>query len=285
MAASGHEHGFIESGDGTSIYFESDVPRDFEGTSVLIFHGFGEHCGRYGHVVARLREAGFACFRFDFRGHGRSAGQRGHVSRFDDYLADGEAALSALRARRTAGPIYLLGHSQGGLVATAFLLERSAELAGAVISSPLLGFSVKVPKWKDLVGRGLSKLIPKLSMPTDLDADVLSHDSDVVTAYQEDPLVHGVASSRWYTESLAAQQRVMENAARINIPLLLLQAGDDRLVDAEQTARFAEVVGSEDNTFHLYENLYHEILNEPEGPSIIQTIVDWITTRAHSAAA
>ncbi len=271
--------GFIESSGETTLFYECSVPANHDGPMVVIFHGYGEHCGRYDHVVRLLEEAGMAWFRFDFRGHGQSSGRRGHIDRFDDYLDDSQAAVDAARNRSPESPLYILGHSQGGLISLVYLSERNEALRGAIVTSPNIGFAFKVPAWKAIVGRAMSRLIPTLSLPADLDASTVSRDSEVVKAYVADPLVHGVASARWFTEVVAAQERILANANGIKTPLFVIQAGDDKLVDPEMTKKLFASLGSEDKTIEVYDGLYHEVLNEPEGESIMGSIVEWISAR------
>jgi len=278
------ERGFIDRTGGVSLFFTAAVPDQHTGPIVILVHGFGEHCGRYDHVVTQLAEAGIGVLRFDYRGHGQASGKRGHVMSFDDYLGDLDGAISLVRRRWPDAPRFILGHSQGGLITLLYLAERGGDQVGAVVTSPFLGFAIKVPAWKALAGRGLSRLIPGFSMPTGLDAGVLCHIPAVVEAYTSDPLVHTVATSRWFTEAERAHERVLHGAAQIESPLLVLQAGDDQLVDPAATEAVFEKVGSGDKEYHRYDGLYHEILNESEGPAIVERIAGWIAARTPDPA-
>ncbi len=272
------ERGFLSRPGGVSIFYRWTLPPDAGPSTpcVLLVHGFGEHCGRYGHVAQRLVEAGYAVLRFDYRGHGQSSGPRGHVLHFDDYLNDLEGAHELLRRRFPSAPLFLLGHSQGGLITLLAVVERRfPNLAGAVVTSPFLGFALRVPFYKLVVGKAMSRVLPALSLPTGLDAALVCRVPAVVQAYRDDPLVHGVASSRWLTEVIAAHERVFAGAGQVVTPLLVLQAGDDRIVDPAATTRFVERLPKGIGSYRVHPDLYHEILNEDEGLDIVDAIAAW----------
>lgn len=277
--------GKVEGRLGLKLYYEwhpASAPRGV----VALIHGFGEHIGRYGHVFQALNEAGASVLGLDVRGHGQSEGRRAFLHHFEEYLDDVETALSLARARADGLPLFLLGHSQGGLVVAAYAVERCGarcDLAGIVLSSPGIRFKVQVPAWKDALGRAMSKAWPTLAIPSGLDPAVLSHEAAVVDAYKADPLVATKATARWYTESLDAQQQVLQGATQVRLPTLVLQAGDDQIVDPVATRRFFEALGAEDKEYKEYPGLYHEIFNEVDRDRVLADLVAWLKPRLAGA--
>ncbi|MEC9047293.1 MAG: lysophospholipase [Planctomycetota bacterium] len=229
--------------------------------AVLVIHGFGEHVGRYDHVFAALNARGYSCLGVDQRGFGRSGGRRAYVRAFDDYLDDVAWGLDALQAR-APGPPVLLGHSQGGLVAALYAMERRPALRGLVLSSPALRFLVRVPWWKRALAQLTSAFWPTLSLPADLDAKDLTHDPDARQRMREDELAVRVATARWWTESLRAQRRARDGAEQIQAPTLLQVAGADRVVDAAATRAFFERLGAARKEWISYPDLFHEVYQE-----------------------
>ncbi len=252
--------------------------------TLLIVHGYAEHMGRYAHVMQWAAQRGWHACGVDLRGHGRSEGHRAHVDRFEEYLDDVGALLDWHEARGGATP-WVLGHSMGGLVAVHLGLNAPRRVAGVVLSSPALGFALPVPAPKRALAHLLSRVWPTFSLPTGIPPAVLTHDEAIVHAYEVDPLVARKATARWYTEMLRAQAVAFEAAPRFSLPLLALQAGDDRLVDARATRRFVDSVGSEDTRYVEFPGMYHEILNEVERDRVFAELGAWLDAHASPGAA
>ena len=278
-----HDEGRIDSARGAELFWQSWFPEAQSRAAVLFVHGLGEHSSRYAHVAERLVAGGHACLAFDLRGHGRSSGRRGHIVRFADYLADVEAARGELTRRAPGAPLYLLGHSLGGLIALRYLLERPAGVTGAVISSPYLGDLPEVapPRFLDVLARLLSRICPILPFKTGIRPQFVSRDPESVRAYRDDPLIFDRVTPRFYTESRRALAEVHAAAASWQVPLLLMQSGADRLVNPEATRNWAAAAPSERVDFVEWKGFYHEMFNEPveERERVFQRVEEWL----HSA--
>jgi len=249
---------------------------------VILLHGFGDHSGRYADVAAWLAQRGLAVYALDQRGHGRSPGKRGHVSRFAQFLSD-VAALRRLVASETAAPQLLLGHSFGGTVALRYLETEPEGLAGAIVSSPFLAVAMAVPVWKRALARVLVEVLPSVPVATGLDLAYLSTDPAVGQAARSDPLYHRVMSPRAYREILAAQGATLAEGRHIRVPLLLLLAGDDRIVSRPASEAFARSLGG-DVTVKTYDGFYHEIFNEPQRARIFRDVEPWLERVLSGAA-
>ncbi len=267
----------LSSRDGTRLHAVSARPEHAWGVVSLI-HGHGEHCGRYGHVIDALTAAGLAVYAVDLRGHGRSAGRRGHIMVWRDYVDDAATTHAAAEADGLSElPRFQLGHSMGGLVAAQTALAHVTPLAGLILSGPLLGLSLPVPPLKAMAGRLMSRLVPTFSLPTGLDAALISHDPNEVAAYRADPLVHDRASSRWFTEMLAAVDDTHERAAELTMPVLIMHGGDDGLTDPNGSRRLAAKLPA--GELEIFDGFYHEIFNEVERQRPIGRMTDWLSHR------
>jgi alpha-beta hydrolase superfamily lysophospholipase len=203
--------GWLYASDGVRLYhrgWAAAHPR----AALLVSHGLGEHSGRYAALARDLAPRGVSVYAMDHRGHGRSGGARGHAERFECFTQDFERFRCEVPSLLPPGlPVFLLGHSLGGLIATRHLeLHPDAGWRGAVLSSPLLGVEVKAPKWKLALSGVLSKLAPKLPLSNEIDPAGLSTDEAYVRSYREDPLVHGKITPRLYTEMMEAIARAWE---------------------------------------------------------------------------
>jgi acylglycerol lipase len=267
------------------LYWQGWLPDGDARAGVIVAHGYGEHSGRYRHLVERIVPLAFAVYALDHRGHGRSEGPRGHVDRFAEYVADLHALRVRVEEEHRGKPLLLLGHSMGGLIAAHYLLAHASGLAGAVLSSPALGLAKEPPRLLRWVGRVLSWIAPRTSFQSDVDPMVLSRDPSVGLAYAGDPLVHRRVTARLFTELKSAMRDALERAGEIRVPILVLQAGDDRLVDAAVAERFATAVGSESKAFRLYPGLFHEIFNEIEKDRVFADLDRWLEDRVGGQAA
>jgi alpha-beta hydrolase superfamily lysophospholipase len=267
------------------LYWQGWLPDGDARAGVILAHGYAEHGGRYGQLVDRVVALGFAVYALDHRGHGRSEGPRGHVDRFAEYVADLHALRVRVEEEHREKPLLLLGHGLGGLIATHYLLAHSSGLAGAVLSSPAFGWATEPPRLLRWLGRVLSWIAPRTSFRSDVDPMLLSHDPSVGAAYASDSLVHRRVTARLFTELNVAMRVALERAGEIRVPILVLQAGDDRLVDAAAAERFAGAVGSTVKEFQLYAGFFHELFDEIEKDRVFADLDRWLEERVGRQAA
>ena len=274
------DQGQLRSRDGTRIFYRRQAARGEKTRArVLVVHGFAEHSGRYEHVLRGFSERGFDAWALDLRGFGQSDGGRGCIRRWDEYLDDVQALLECAARDRATVPVFLVGHSMGGLVSTRFCEERPSGLRGLLLSSPFFRVKMPVPAVKRAAATVLSSLVPDLALPTDMDPGLISRDPEVVKAYVEDPLVLKKATTRWFTEAMGAQARALADAPSLAMPLLVIHGAADAIADPEASRRFFELAGAQDKTLRLWPELRHEILNEPEKQEVLAAFSEWIEKR------
>ena len=261
------ETSFVESADGTKIRIGRAGSGD---KNILVIPGLAEHLGRYSFVAEGLAAAGYNVMVIEPRGHGKSGGLRGHVKKWAHYSQDVDAAV-----REFEGPIILMGHSTGGLIALYSLLEGiSNEVKGLVLSAPNVVDTVDAPV-KKAAAKLLSKLTPRLSMETGLKTELLSRDPEIVRAYEADPLVYSTVTARWFIEMTKAQARVMKAAPEGTLPLLLQVGEKDGIVDSQSSMAMARNWNTPAEII-CYPGLYHEIFNEPEKDQVLADLVKWL---------
>jgi len=248
--------------------------------SVLVVHGLGEHIGRYAHVAAQLNAWGWQVVGYDQRGHGRSEGPRGGLMADDDLLHDLAAVIDALRAAMP-GPLVLLGHSMGGLVAARFIaggadMSWPRPVDALVLSSPALDPGMSIPQ--KLLLASLGRLTPNLAVGNGLKPEWISHDAQVVRNYVADPLVHDRITPRLARFIVDGGEAVAERADAWTVPTLLLYAGSDRCVSPAGSAGFAAAAPQAVVAAHEFRTAYHEIFNEPEQADVFGVLHDWLDT-------
>lgn len=257
----------LQSADGTRLRGGRWAPEGEVKGDVLLVHGLAEHLGRYEHVAATLNAAGYRVTGVELRGHGHSEGKRGFVASWEQYVDDVRAA-----ANEIDGPHAVMAHSMGGLVSLDHLRDGMAW--AAYISAPLLGVAVEAPRWKTAAAGILTRLLPRLSMDNEIDTKWICSDPAVVEAYDADPLVFGTITPRWYTEALAAMERVAASAKSYDMPMLAMWGTMDKLVSIPAIEAFCADYGGEVST-RAWEGLYHEIHNEKAQGDVLAEVVKW----------
>jgi len=276
-----HQEGNFKGVQDTSLHYQYWLPKAEAKAVLIAVHGIAEHSGRYMNVVNFLVPSGYAVYGIDHVGHGRSGGRRAYVDRFQDYTKSLKTYVDMVRAWQPGKPIFLIGHSMGGLISAAYLLEHQNEVSGAILSGPSIKVPDNISQAIIFAGKLLSIILPKAGL-IQLDPTGVSRDSAVVDAYVNDPLVYtGKVTARLGAELLKTMQQVAEQAAKISLPIMIAQGGDDKLVDPDGARFFYDRIGSKDKTLKIYKGLYHEILNEPEHEQVLSDVKTWI--EAHLA--
>lgn len=269
-------HGYLEGVGRLRLHYrtwEVEAPR----AALIVAHGLFEHSRRYEEFAAFMAAEGFSSFILDLRGHGASEGRRGHVRSFDVLLQD----LDRFR-REVQGlvspelPLFLVGHSLGGLVGLRYLEEYDAAFRGAVIISPWLATAVAVPRWQVLAAAVLNRILPSFPFPFRLDPNDLSRDPERAADYRNDPQIHATITPRLFTETSSAIEMALRRGDRIGVPVLFLLAGEDRIVDTARSLAFARSLPSENITVEVLEGHYHEVLQERERTAAMAEIGHWI---------
>lgn len=274
-----HTESFLKGVRDSNIYHQSWHPEKDTKAVLLIVHGLAEHSGRYMNLVNYFVPKGFVVYGIDHFGHGRSDGTRIFIESFDDYTSTLKTFVDIVTEKEAGKPIFIVGHSMGGLISSVYLLDHQADFKGAILSGP----GVKIPKDTSSVtiaiGRLLSKIAPKAGI-LGLDANFVSSDPAVVEAYVNDPLVYtGKITARLASEMLGAMERVTTESHKITLPTIIVQGGEDKLVDPSGAKELYESIGSSDKTLKIYDGYFHEVFNEPDYKIVMDDIYKWIKDR------
>ena len=274
-----HLDGMLKGVRGARLYSQAWLPAAEPRALLLLAHGLGEHSGRYGNVVNAVVPRGYGVYALDHLGHGRSEGTRKHVERFTDFTEPVRTYSRLLADRHPGKPVFLVGHSMGGLIVAVHLLEHQADFRGAVLSAPAVAVDRSVSAATVAVGKVLALVAPKVGI-LGLDINGISRDPAVVRAALADPLNYqGKMTARLGAELLNAIQRLAREAGKIRLPLLVLQGTDDRLVAPVGAQMLYDKVSSPDKTLRIYPGLYHELFNEPEHAEVIEEVLGWLEAR------
>lgn len=242
---------------------------------VVLVHGLGEHSGRYGKLISMLNDAGFGVYAFDWPGHGKSPGKRGHTM-----IEQAMEIIDSISSEIGERP-FILGHSLGGLTVIRYAETRPDRVRGVVASSPALAKSPKTPGFMVALAKLLGRVAPGLTLSNGLDPRLLSRNPDAVERYVKDPLVHDRISTALGKSTFENMERAHREAGRITVPILILVGTGDVITPPEGSRRLFKELKVEDKTLREFKGAYHEIFEDPEwGDEFHRAVVEWLV--AHS---
>jgi acylglycerol lipase len=260
---------------GRELHWREWLPEHPPQAVIVIAHGYAEHSGRYARLAGDFAASGFATCALDHHGHGLSEGKPVSVRRFDDYVDDFGAYVEDVRGRYAA-PLFVLGHSMGGLIALRYVTRDHPDINGLIISATAAIPPDDISGLTIALGRILSKLAPDAGIVA-LPLGQISHDEQVVRAYNEDPLVHAQKMrARLGAEILDTIARVEAALPNMASPILVLHGGDDPISPVESSHFVHGRSGSRDKTLKIYDGLWHEVFNEPQRGDVVGDVVTWI---------
>ncbi|MCW5695392.1 MAG: lysophospholipase [Bauldia sp.] len=272
----------LSSKDGVTIFVRSWEPAPAPRAVVVICHGLNAHSGLYAWAAAQLAAAGFAVFALDLRGRGRSEGERFLVRDIADYVADVHTTVMAAKSRHPGLPVFLLGHSAGGVTACVYALDHGSELAGLISES--FAFRVPAPMIVLTVMKSVSGLIPRAKVLR-LKSRDFSRDPQVVAALDADPLIANEAQPAATIAALVrANDRLLAELGRITLPVLILHGTADKVTLPAGSQLFFDRAGSSDKQLKLYDGHVHDLLADYGKEGVIADIIGWIDQRVPAAA-
>ncbi len=243
---------------------------------VVIVHGLGEHVSRYDVISKEFNDAGLEMIGFDQRGHGKNPVVKGYVAHFEDFLKDID---DFIKMQKTDLPIFMLGHSLGGLIAARYNEEFQGRLKGTVLSSG--AFSIdNVSGVLVLMAKIFSTLKPTLAFNNGIDPKTVSRSEVVISDYTKDPLVHDRITARLSSELFKNVKVVFKKASAFTTPVLMTAGSQDKIVPFEGTKKLFSAIASKDKEIKIFDGAYHEIFCDPQYASEFRsTIIDWILKR------
>jgi alpha-beta hydrolase superfamily lysophospholipase len=242
---------------------------------MVIVPGFNSHSGYYTWVAQQFVDMGFAVYALDLRGRGNSDGERFYVKDFDEYVSDVASVVAVAKSREPGLPLYVLGHSAGGIVSCLYTLKNQEEMAGLICES--FAFELPAPDFVLAVFKGISHLAPHAHI-LHLKNETFSRDPRVVQAMNDDPLVgQETQSSQTMAAMVRADERVKYGFPFITLPVLILHGTVDKNTKPAGSQLFYELAGSKDKTLKLYEGGFHDLLNDIDKEVVMGDIKGWLS--------
>jgi alpha-beta hydrolase superfamily lysophospholipase len=264
-----------------NLYFRSWHPAGTPRGVVVIVPGFNSHSGYYMWVAERFVADGLSVYALDLRGRGKSDGERFYINSFADYVSDVMSFITLVKSRELGLPVFLLGHSAGGVVACLYTIEHQAELAGLICES--FAHQVLAPDFVLAVFKGMSHVAPHAHI-LHLKNQDFSRDPKVVAAMDADPLIaHETQPTQTVAEMVRADERLKKEFPLITLPVLILHGMADKATKPSGSQLFFNTAGSKDKTLKLYDAGYHDLLNDVDRDVVMLDITRWVDARLPKA--
>lgn len=266
--------------DGQKLYLQARMV-DSPKASMLLVHGLGEHSGRYVHLVEKLNVAGVSVFTFDGRGHGKSVEGKpdAYFDSYQDYLKDIDALFGKVKNYVPGVPAFLYGHSMGGGLVAAYVLDYKPEAAGVILSSPAIKEAEGTSKLLMAIGGFMSKYFPRFKV-LKLDTSKITRIPEEVEKYKNDPLIYlDSVPARTAYEILQMMHQIQRGAVEFDLPLLLIHGSADGLTNPKGSEILMQAAMSKDKTLRIFPDAYHELINDSDQEEVMDVIIRWLKER------
>ena len=267
----------FEGVGGLNIFTRSWRPEGEPRGVVVIVPGFNSHSGQYLWVGEQFAALGLAVYALDLRGRGRSDGERFFVEKIEDYVDDVATFVRMAKSENPGLPVFVLGHSAGGVVSCVYTLDHQSEIDGLICES--FAYELPVPDLVLSFLKGLSHITPHTHVFSLKNKD-FSRDPQVVESMNIDPLIMGESQpAQTAAVMINADNRLREEFPLINLPLLILHGTEDNATKPSGSQHFYGQAGSTDKTLKLYEGHFHDLLNDIDKEVVMADITGWIAAR------
>ncbi len=244
---------------------------------IILVHGHGEHIQRYIYWAELFNRENIGFTGVDLPGHGRSEGKRGHIKNFSLFHEMIDILINECIKTFPGVPIFLYGHSLGGVIVLDYLLKKNPKIKGSIVTAPTLRLAFEPSKAKLVLASIMKNISPGLTQLTGLPVDYLSHDRTVVENYKNDPLVHGKMSVSLFNGFMSAADYSLSHASELKIPLLLIHARDDKICSLEGSRIFASKTAMAQ--IKIWDGAYHELHNEPFKDEVFAYLLNWLNSK------
>ncbi len=269
-----NQEGTFQGANGLELYYQSWHPPALAKAVLVIVPGIGGHSGIFTRMVEYLLERDYIVYAFDLRGNGRSPGQRGYINSWAEFRADLIAFLNLVTTKEPDLPLFLIGQSTGGTIALDYVLREPYQLQGLILMSPGLGLGVS--PWKLWLGKILSRILPHFALDTGIDLNTGSRDPEVVADFAQDPLRHSHGTARLATEFLKTIDWIKAHDTELQVPLLILHGGADRVTLPQSSRIFFDRLKLADKEIREYPDSYHELHHDLNYQEVLADIADWL---------
>ena len=269
---------YLKVRDGIELRYKKDIIDEAKAV-ILINHGFAEHLGRYDYVAKEFNKSGYSVYRYDLRGHGKTKSTKGHIESYEDFIEDCNEMVNLVKSENKELKVFMLGHSMGGFVTCAYGLRYPNVLEGQILSGAAVNTLPAAKGIRSNLIKGLARFAKMKMIKNIVENDICSVEQ-VVIDYKNDPLVLKEATANLFAQFLVhGREYINENIRDYKYPCLIVHGEKDKIVPREIGQYLYDNISSKDKEIKIYDDLYHEILNENNKDEIIGDMVNWLDGR------
>jgi len=267
--------GFLPLDTGINVFYRYWKAEN-SNVQVIGIHGFAEHSGRYDELARNLASNGYSVIMYDLRGHGKTANETdiGYVKNFNYFIKDTENFIKKINEKLNINDFFIYGHSMGGLIVLEYISKNKENLRGAITSGPAT--MVSAGSFTKFLMTLMVKISPRTRIKLPINPEFLTHERNIWEAYTKDPLVFKNPTVNLIYEMYRSSKSVWKDLGNIEIPILMLHGGADKIVPKEATEKAFPLIGSKDKTKKIYDGMYHEIHNEIDRKIVYDDISRWL---------
>jgi alpha-beta hydrolase superfamily lysophospholipase len=251
--------------------------------TLLLMHGLGAHSGWFIDMGNEIAARGVNVYAIDHQGFGRSGGTRGHVEQWQTFLTDIDHLVDVIHQDVPNQPLFMLGHSMGGVFATHYASLHGDKLAGVILMNPWIADTTKLS-----LGRVLSILLGGMRgsdavvrLPDTGETRAMTTNPEADKLLREDTYWVNMRTKAFYWQITQMRGQTLRRAKNITIPTLVLQADNDLAVTIPGTRKVYATIPSADKTYTNYPNYDHDSEFQPDRTRLDDDIVTWV--KAHGA--
>ncbi|HEY5751195.1 MAG TPA: lysophospholipase [Chryseolinea sp.] len=264
--------------NGLKVFYRHWKPADSPKAVMVIVHGFNSHSGYYQWTANQLADSGYETYALDLRGRGNSDGERFYIADMNEFVDDVDQLVSIVKVAHPALPVFVLGHSAGGVLSCLYMLAHQDRVNGFICES--FAYQVPAPDFAIAVLKGLSHLAPHAHV-LKLKNEDFSRDAAVVEAMNNDPLIaHEVQPTRTVQQLAVSDERLKKEFSSIQIPLFIIHGSKDKATNPSGSEFFYQQASSTDKALKIYEGHYHDMLNDVDKEVVMADILAWLNQRA-----
>ncbi len=264
----------FENKSGFKIFTRIWLPDgDVDGV-IIIAHGLNSHSGYYQWVAEQFTSNNYAVYAFDQQGRGQSEGERFYTDNIYDTVADVDHTVEMATKAHSNLPVFLLGHSAGGVLACLYALEHQDKLRGLICES--FAFKVPAPDFALAILKGVSHIAPHFHT-IKLKNEDFSRNPEVVAIMNNDPLIKDESQpSKTMEQLVIADERLEKEFSKISLPVFILHGTHDKATKPGGSQFFYDNTGSIDKSLKFYEGHYHDLLNDLDKEIVMNDIIEWV---------
>jgi alpha-beta hydrolase superfamily lysophospholipase len=267
----------FEVSNGQKVFYRNWKPANSPKATVVIVHGFNSHSGYYQWVAGQFIAHGYETYALDLRGRGNSDGERFYIADNNEFVSDIDRLVSIAKEAHPGLPVFILGHSAGGVLSCLYLLKYQDKVDGFICES--FAYQVPAPDFAIAVLKGLSHIAPHAHV-LKLKNEDFSRDAAVVEAMNHDPLIaHEVQPTKTIQQLAVADEQLKHGFSHITLPLLVIHGTMDKATRPEGSREFYDKAASADKTLKFYEGYYHDMLNDLGKEQVMNDILEWLDNR------